>query len=98
MPITHERTEFLLPVIALFYGIIIMMYAGDNEHNPPHFHAKYNEYRAAYDFEGNIIEGNMPPRQHRMISGWAAAHEDDLIADWELCKAGLQPWKITDRI
>lgn len=30
--------------ICRFFGIIIQMFGSD--HNPPHFHAIYNEYRA----------------------------------------------------
>lgn len=33
-----------MPEISRFYGIIIAIYY--NEHNPPHFHAKYGEYIA----------------------------------------------------
>ncbi len=33
-----------MPEISRFFGIIIFMYF--DEHNPPHFHAKYNENRA----------------------------------------------------
>lgn len=32
-----------MPVISKFLGIVITMYW--NEHNPPHFHAKYGEYK-----------------------------------------------------
>ena len=35
-----------MPVISDFLGIVIYMYF--NEHNPPHFHAKYNEFRADF--------------------------------------------------
>ena len=30
-----------MPEVSRFYGIVIAMYF--NEHNPPHFHAKYGE-------------------------------------------------------
>ncbi len=33
-----------MPEISRFYGIIIYMYI--NDHNPPHFHARYNEFEA----------------------------------------------------
>ena len=33
-----------MPEISHFYGIFIYMYF--SEHNPPHFHVKYNEYTA----------------------------------------------------
>ncbi|MFH0939611.1 MAG: DUF4160 domain-containing protein [Planctomycetota bacterium] len=36
-----------MPEISRFLGIIISMYF--DEHNPPHFHVQYNEYRASID-------------------------------------------------
>ena len=33
-----------MPEISRFLGIVITMYF--NDHNPPHFHVRYEEYRA----------------------------------------------------
>jgi len=33
-----------MPELSRFLGISILMYFDD--HNPPHFHVKYDEYRA----------------------------------------------------
>jgi len=33
-----------MPEISRFLGIVIYMYF--NDHNPPHFHAVYNNYKA----------------------------------------------------
>lgn len=33
-----------MPEICSFLGIVISMYF--DEHNPPHFHVRYNEHRA----------------------------------------------------
>ncbi|HHE55453.1 MAG TPA: DUF4160 domain-containing protein, partial [Caldithrix abyssi] len=33
-----------MPEISRFFGIVIYIFYLD--HNPPHFHAKYNEYEA----------------------------------------------------
>jgi hypothetical protein len=33
-----------------------------NDHNPPHFHAKYSGYEALFNFDGEIIEGELPKR------------------------------------
>ena len=33
-----------MPEISKFYGIIIYMYIDD--HNPPHFHVWYDDYKA----------------------------------------------------
>lgn len=81
-----------MPVISMFFGIIIMMRF--NEHLPPHFHAKYQDYEASFTFDGELLEGRMPPKQRKVIAGWAVIHEEDLMADWELCQARLTPEKI----
>ena len=36
-----------MPEICHFYGIVITTYLPDL--NPPHFHVRYNEYRATID-------------------------------------------------
>jgi hypothetical protein len=30
-----------MPTISMFYGIVIRLFLGKKEHNPPHFHAYY---------------------------------------------------------
>ena len=37
-----------MPIISMFYGIIIRMYLLDNKHHSiPHIHAKYAEFEAS---------------------------------------------------
>jgi len=37
-----------MPIISMFYGIIIRMYLLDNKHhNLPHIHAKYADFEAS---------------------------------------------------
>ena len=81
-----------MPIISMFYGIIISMYY--SEHMPPHFHAKYQDYEAEYDFDGNIITGTMHKGKHKIIAAWAEIHREDLEADWEMCRAKLTPMRI----
>ena len=50
-----------MPEISRFLGIVIQMYF--NEHNPPHFHVQYNEYRAALLIESlGVMEGKLPAK------------------------------------
>jgi hypothetical protein len=43
-----------MPEITRFLGIIITMYF--DEHNPPHAHVRYNEYRASMNLKDlNVI-------------------------------------------
>jgi hypothetical protein len=48
-----------MPIISMFYGIIIRLYLIDNKHhNTPHFHARYAEYEASVGIEdGEILIG-----------------------------------------
>ena len=72
-----------MPSVSMFYGIIIRMY-NNGEHNPPHFHAEYQGYKAVINFEGEVIEGEMPIKQVKIIAAWVEIHQEELIANWEL--------------
>ena len=70
-----------MPEISRFLGIKIYMYF--NEHNPPHFHVEYNEYRAAILIENlGIQEGKLPPKVHSLVIEWADIHKDELLKNW----------------
>ena len=61
-----------MPVLSMFYGIIISMYfEKDGKHSEPHFHAKYGEYKAEVDFNGQIIAGKLPVKQAANVKAWA---------------------------
>jgi len=33
-----------------------------NDHNPPHFHIVYGDFKAIININDEIVEGNMPKR------------------------------------
>ena len=66
-----------------------------DEHNPPHFHVKYNEFRAVLSIrECNVLEGVLPGRVRGFVAEWAELHQAELLTNWE--KA--QHFKPLDRI
>lgn len=70
-----------MPEIRRFYGIIIALYY--NEHNPPHFHAKYGEYKAEVNINTlQIIKGELPKRAKNLVMEWADEHREELMQDW----------------
>ncbi len=72
-----------MPAIAIFYGIIIKMFFGQREHNPPHLHAIYGEYEGRFDFRSmNMFEGDLPGRAVKLVQEWMALHQADLLAMW----------------
>ena len=81
-----------MPVISMFYGMIIMMHY--NDHNPPHFHVDYQGVRASFDFDGNILRGKIPSKQIKIIQAWCAIHRDELVANWKLASEGDTIYKI----
>lgn len=84
-----------MPTISMFFGIIVRMYFGPVEHSPPHFHAYYNEYRATVNIDTcEIIAGDLPRKQVRLVLAWAELHQEELMADWRLVMNGEEPFKI----
>ena len=84
-----------MPTISMFYGIIVRMYFAPGEHNPPHFHAYYNEYKASVDIRTcEIIEGSLSHRQRKLVLAWAELHQEELLANWRLVMNGENPFKI----
>ena len=54
-----------------------------NDHPPPHFHAKYAEFKAAIEIDTLAVsDGYMPPRTYGLVIEWAAIHENELRAAW----------------
>ncbi len=72
-----------MPVLARFYGISIKMYFLQDEHNPPHIHAIYNDDAAAIDFRtGAILDGYLPPKALAMVREWLSLHQEALQEIW----------------
>lgn len=82
-----------MPAISMFFGIIIRMF-NNGEHNPPHFHASYQDYNATFDMDGNITQGSMPKKQTKLISAWVEIHKEELLANWELAISEEPLYKI----
>lgn len=74
-----------MPEISRFLGIIIAMYY--QEHNPPHFHVRYNEYKAAISIKDlALLNGKLPPKVFGLVIEWASQHQEELMEDWLLAE------------
>ena len=72
-----------MPTISMFRGIKITMYWSD--HMPPHFHAMYGGEEMLVSIkELEVLEGSLPKKQLKMVLGWAAIRQDELMDNWEL--------------
>jgi hypothetical protein len=70
-----------MPEISRFYGIVIRMYF--REHNPPHFHAEYQDYEAIVNIQTGEVTGKMSRRALKMIYEWLDSHKDELMENWQ---------------
>lgn len=84
-----------MPTISMFYGIIIRMYCAPREHNPPHFHAYYQNSKAIININScEITDGSLPNKQQKLVLAWAEIHKDELLANWELAMNSELPFNI----
>nr|NJM03989.1 DUF4160 domain-containing protein [Desulfobacula sp.] len=82
-----------MPIISIFFGIIIRMYY--DEHNPPHIHAEYQGNKALLDFQGNVLKGDLKSRTAlKLVRDWIDLHYDEINEDWNLAEKGEQIKKI----
>lgn len=81
-----------MPELCRFLGIVIFM--NFNEHNPPHFHAKYGDYEIIVEIGSGIIEGKFPKRALNLVLEWYEIHKDELFKNWELMRTTGEFMKI----
>ena len=74
-----------MPTICRFLGIAIKMFY--NEHNPPHFHVEYNEYKASIDIRTlGINQWKLPPKVASLVVERAIIHQQELMDNRDLAQ------------
>lgn len=73
-----------MPTISVFYGITVMMYLKDKEHNPPHIHAFYGSEAATFLIStGEIYQGSFPKRGKKLVKEFIIKYRNELLQMWE---------------
>ena len=84
-----------MTALSMFYGIIVRMQSEKGgKHHKPHIHAIYNDCELVIALDGEILEGDFPTKQLKMLEGWMAIHEDELKANWQMLSEGEGYFKI----
>ena len=82
-----------MPEVSRFFGISIRMFYDD--HNPPHFHAIYGGAEVEVGVEPlTVLKGRLPRRALGMVMEWAAAHQAELLHNWNLLNRDQAPDRI----
>jgi len=85
-----------MPVISMFYGILVLMYYFDNKkHRQPHIHVQYGEEEAVISIpDGAVLEGTLRAAKLKLVHAWVEIHQEELMADWHLAVSGQSVFKI----
>ena len=78
--------------IVQFANIVLYMYW--NDHNPPHIHAKYKEFWAKFNFDGELTDGHLPRREKLAVQTWIAYNEEELTKNWQRARNGEEICKM----
>ena len=71
-----------MPTLSRFFGIVITM--NWNDHQPPHFHARYAEHEAIIGIDTlELAAGFLPRRALALVVEWASLHRAELRDNWE---------------
>jgi Domain of unknown function (DUF4160) len=82
-----------MPTIAIFAGMVIQMFFED--HNPPHFHVRYQRYKALIRIaDGAIIRGRLPAAKAAIVKAWALQRQAELMEDWRRAQSDGQLFRI----
>ncbi len=74
-----------MPTIAYFLGISVRMFF--NDHDPPHFHVRYQGFRARVRIvNGEVIDGRLPPTVTRVLKEWTALRREALMRNWQAAR------------
>jgi hypothetical protein len=58
-------------------------------HHAAHFHAYFQGQAAVFPIEPiDLIAGDFPKKQRRLVEARAELHKDELLADWNLLHSG----------
>ena len=70
-----------MPELSRFGGMVIKLLYNDTvQHNKPHVHVYYGEYKASIGIDGELLAGSLPVKQLKRVVGWLALHEEEAYA------------------
>jgi Domain of unknown function (DUF4160) len=71
------KAEQFMPVISMFYGIIVMMYYfDDKQHHLPHIHVEYADQSAVLAIpSGEVLKGSIRSSRLRLVQAWIEIHQ-----------------------
>ncbi len=61
-----------------------MFFRDTDKHHLPHIHAEYQGNLAVFAIDtGEILSGELPRKQTRLVEAWIEIHKEELLANWK---------------
>ena len=61
-------------------------------HHTPHLHAYYQDDVGIFGIDPiELLAGDLPRRQRRLVEAWAELKQDELKQDWRTLQEGRSP-------
>jgi len=71
-----------MPILSVFFGIIVRMWHDD--HPPPHIHVEYQGFEALVQIQtGQVSKGKLPRKVAAIAQEWCLTHQQELLDNWE---------------
>ena len=78
-----------MPVISMFYGIIIRMQSEHGgKHHIPHIHVICGDDESVFSLEWQLLEGKISSQKQKLVEAWIEIHKEELQANWKLLGEG----------
>jgi len=69
-----------VPVLSRFYGIVV--YRNYRDHEPSHFHARYQDQEVLVEIQSGLVTGIFSRRALRLLFEWMELHKEELEENW----------------
>jgi len=80
-----DRKGEEMPILSVFYGIIVRMYFEPlGKHNLPHIHVEASGEEITIALDGTILAGSIPANKLRILLAWMEIHKEDLETNWKM--------------
>ena len=74
-----------MPVLSRFYGIVV--YMNYRDHEPSHFHARYQGQEVMVEIDSGLVTGSFSKRALRILFEWMELHREELERNWAHARA-----------
>ena len=82
-----------MPTVAIVDGVRIIFFW--NDHDPPHFHVEFAEYKGQISLETmDLMAGSLPAGKLAAVRRWAASRKKELLECWDKTRNSEHPGKV----